>query len=420
MKDYKNFAKRLNSLKKEIETSLDRIQNKEKKYEAPVSRRPYQVFANRKKKFSFSLQGGFFSKIKSFFSFSFLKNIKFQLPRLPKINFSGIRVPDLHIARKAVVPTIAVVVLFIAFLGVRSVIFSAAPSTAAASIQSVSFIGDMKLKEEFKSMENTIGLGGNDLSAYSKDDPELRFFFYKVKQGESISSIAKKMGVSQDTIVSMNSMGSGHNVAAGNKILVPNMKGILYTVKSGDTFEKVAKIYKINAQDIVDANDLQGKTLQQGDILFLPGASLTELEKAKIFGYLFIKPLHGRFTSHFGMRKDPFTGKPKFHAGIDIAAGYGTAIVAAKEGKVTFAGWKSGYGNAIIIEHQFGYTTLYGHMSKLLVKTGQYVKGGQVIGKVGSTGKSTGPHLHFEVHKFGVPTDPLSHQGLKKAPGKWY
>jgi murein DD-endopeptidase MepM/ murein hydrolase activator NlpD len=418
MRDYKNFAKRLNTLKKEIETSLERVQNKQKPADFKINKKNYQVFASRKNKTKISL----FDKIKNALTFSAVKNFceKNMKICLPKIDFSHIRIPDVHIARKAVLPSVATVLLFLIFLGFRSLIFSAAPNTVASAVESVSFIGDLKIKEEFKSMNNTMAVGGNDISAYNKEDPELRFFFYKVKQGESISSIAKKLGVSSDTIVSLNSMGSAHNISVGNRILVPNMKGILYTVKSGDTCEKIAKTYKIKTEDIITANDLEGKTIQKGDVMFLPGASLTELEKAKIFGYLFIKPLNGRFTSPFGIRKDPFTGKPKFHAGIDIAAPYGTPIKAAKDGKVTYAGWKSGYGNVVIIEHQFGYTTLYGHMSKILVSVGQYVKGGQYIGKVGSTGKSTGPHCHFEVHKFGMPTDPLTHQGLKKAPGKWY
>jgi murein DD-endopeptidase MepM/ murein hydrolase activator NlpD len=418
MRDYKNFAKRLNTLKKEIETSLDRINSKQKPADFKINKKNYQVFATRKSKAKTTI----FDKVKGAFSFSFLKNISLKNLkfRLPKIDFSHIRIPDAHIARKAVLPSAATVLLLLVFLGFRSLIFSAAPNTGSNAVESVSFIGDLKIREEFKGMNNTMAAGGNDISAYNKEDPELRFFFYKVKQGETISSIAKKLGVSSDTIVSLNSMGSAHTISVGNRILVPNMKGILYTVKSGDTFEKIAKTYKINTDEIIGANDLEGKVIQKGDIIFLPGAALTEMEKAKIFGYLFMKPLHGRFTSPFGIRKDPFSGKPKFHAGIDIAAPYGTPIKAAKDGTITYAGWKSGYGNVVIIEHQFGYTTLYGHMSKVLVKAGQYVKGGQAIGKVGSTGKSTGPHCHFEVHKFGMPTDPLTHQGLGKAPGKWY
>jgi len=119
-------------------------------------------------------------------------------------------------------------------------------------------------------------------------------------------------------------------------------------------------------------------------------------------------PTTGRLTSKFGTRQDPFTRGTSYHEGIDIANSVGTNIVAAAKGKVTFAGYKSGYGRTIIINHGNGYTTLYGHLSKLLVSAGDRVEKGQVIGKMGSTGRSTGPHLHFEVHKDGKLLNPLN------------
>ncbi len=114
-------------------------------------------------------------------------------------------------------------------------------------------------------------------------------------------------------------------------------------------------------------------------------------------------------TSAFGNRKHPITHVYKMHTGIDIGAGYGTSIYAAAKGKVIVAGWDTAYGNCIIIDHGGGITTLYGHSSKLLVSVGQSVNKGDVIAKVGSTGYSTGSHLHFEVRKDGTPVNPLSY-----------
>lgn len=111
-------------------------------------------------------------------------------------------------------------------------------------------------------------------------------------------------------------------------------------------------------------------------------------------------------TSGYGWRIHPISGDRKFHAGIDFGTAYGQPIYAAAGGKVTFAGEKSGYGNAIEIQHNQRESTLYGHASTLLVNTGQQVVQGQIIGRVGSTGNSTGPHLHFEVHVNGKHTDP--------------
>lgn len=118
-------------------------------------------------------------------------------------------------------------------------------------------------------------------------------------------------------------------------------------------------------------------------------------------------PAAGRFTSGFGNRKDPFGKGIRFHQGIDIANSPGTDIKAAGKGTVTFAGNKGGYGKVIIIDHGNEYNTLYGHNQKLLVNVGDKVEKGQVIANMGSTGRSTGAHLHFEIHKNGNPINPL-------------
>jgi len=120
-------------------------------------------------------------------------------------------------------------------------------------------------------------------------------------------------------------------------------------------------------------------------------------------------PLSGPITSPFGLRANPFGGgRMDFHPGIDIAAPMGATIAAAAPGRVIYAGWYGGYGNAVIIDHGSSVATLYGHCSQLFVAVGQDVQRGQAIGAVGSTGMSTGPHLHFEVRVNGKPTDPTA------------
>jgi murein DD-endopeptidase MepM/ murein hydrolase activator NlpD len=117
-------------------------------------------------------------------------------------------------------------------------------------------------------------------------------------------------------------------------------------------------------------------------------------------------PVHGWISSPFGMRKSPFTGRQMFHEGIDIAAAAGTPVFASAKGTVISAGYAAGYGNLVVIDHGNGYQTAYGHNSKLFVKAGQKVKKGQKISSVGSTGRSTGPHLHYEVRFHGKPINP--------------
>jgi murein DD-endopeptidase MepM/ murein hydrolase activator NlpD len=121
-----------------------------------------------------------------------------------------------------------------------------------------------------------------------------------------------------------------------------------------------------------------------------------------------IWPINGKITSYFGWRVHPILHKKKYHSGLDIAADTGTPIAAADAGAVIYSGRNGGYGNMIALDHGNGISTVYGHCSALLVTIGQNVAKGEIIGKVGSTGFSTGPHLHFEVRKEGVPVDPLS------------
>ncbi|MGC1379461.1 MAG: peptidoglycan DD-metalloendopeptidase family protein [Candidatus Baltobacteraceae bacterium] len=120
----------------------------------------------------------------------------------------------------------------------------------------------------------------------------------------------------------------------------------------------------------------------------------------------FAWPVTGTITSPFGWRSNPFGGSPEFHQGLDIAAPTGTTVTAAAGGTVIMAQWYGGYGNYILIDHGGGYSTGYGHLSAIFVANGQSVQRGQAIGAVGSTGQSTGPHLHFEVRINGKPVDP--------------
>ena len=119
-----------------------------------------------------------------------------------------------------------------------------------------------------------------------------------------------------------------------------------------------------------------------------------------------IKPTDGWVTSRFGRRISPFTGKPEFHKGLDIAARKGTAIVATADGVVTYVGYKGQLGKVVVIDHGYGMVTRYGHLSKALKKKGERVKRGEKIALIGSTGRSTGPHLHYEVKLNGLPVNP--------------
>jgi len=154
------------------------------------------------------------------------------------------------------------------------------------------------------------------------------------------------------------------------------------------------------------ANELFSDQITANKDLFLPGATMIWEEEQEINGDLFLWPVRGRITSFYGYRRSPFNGARSFHSGLDIAAPRGTPIRAAMAGRVSAVGYDNTFGNFVVITHQAGYRTLYGHMDVIRVRSGAYVNSGDQIGDVGNTGQSTGPHVHFTVYKNGATTNP--------------
>jgi murein DD-endopeptidase MepM/ murein hydrolase activator NlpD len=150
----------------------------------------------------------------------------------------------------------------------------------------------------------------------------------------------------------------------------------------------------------------RASTTSPGDDIALDIFSTPQLARSTIPS---IWPVRGPISAGFGQRMDPFSGEGAFHSGVDISAPYGTKVEAAADGIVLQAGPDSGYGNEILIDHGFGITTKYGHLSKIYVVVGQEVKRGQIIGAVGMTGKTTGPHLHYEVLVHDTPVNPTKY-----------
>lgn len=234
---------------------------------------------------------------------------------------------------------------------------------------------------------------------------------YTVKPGDTISGISRKFGLSNiSTLIAVNGIKNVRSVFSGQKLSVPSADGLVHPVARNETLESISKKYGVSVSDLLDVNDLSSEILKEGQKLFIPGAKLDPSSLRKAMGELFVKPLHAKYrlTSRFGYRKDPFTGVDSSHTGIDMACPSGTPIYASLSGKVVYTGFSSVYGNYVIINHYDGYQTLYGHMSKILSRKGDYVTQDTKIGLVGSTGYSTGPHLHFTVFKNSKLVDPLT------------
>jgi murein DD-endopeptidase MepM/ murein hydrolase activator NlpD len=230
---------------------------------------------------------------------------------------------------------------------------------------------------------------------------------YTVTQGENISTLAINMGLNQGTLISVNKITNTRLLQIGKVLKIPNQDGILHAVKSGDTLGAIAEKYKVEPEDIRTANELFSENIRAGTDLFIPGAKLDWVSLQEINGDLFIWPLHGAITSPYGYRRDPFNGNHvQFHSGLDIRGSTGTPVRAAMAGRVSNTGFDPVYGNYVVVSHHSGYRTLYGHLSVIRTKSGAYVGTGERIGDVGSTGLSTGPHLHFMVYKNGVTVNP--------------
>lgn len=189
----------------------------------------------------------------------------------------------------------------------------------------------------------------------------------------------------------------------------PKLQVVHYTVQEGDTLWRLARSYNVELALLMAVNSIQvPELLKIGQRLIIPldpGVKVQDLERysrlASRSSHYFDWPLTGVITSGFGWRKK------EFHHGLDLAAPTGTPIKAIEAGKVLFSGWKNRiYGNTVIIDHGAGITSWYAHNSKNLVQEGDWVKPGQVVALVGSTGRSTGPHLHLEIRIDDQAVDP--------------
>jgi len=225
---------------------------------------------------------------------------------------------------------------------------------------------------------------------------------HTVRRGENLSIIAKRYGVSIDTLCGSNNLKSYDFIHEGKKLRIPSKDGILYNMKKGSNIVNIAKKYKIPVKKILEENNFANSDfIPVNSLVFIPDAKPQNILKG------FMWPTRGRrITCAFGWRRNPFNRVYKeFHKGLDIACRY-EWLRATKYGKVTYAGWMGGYGKAIIIAHPNGWKSLYGHLSRIIVRPGQYVKQGQTIARSGNTGRSTGPHLHLELIKHGSNKNP--------------
>ncbi len=241
---------------------------------------------------------------------------------------------------------------------------------------------------------------------------------YVVQPGDTVVALAGRFGITPDTILSANGELAGNPdlLKLGQELTILPVSGVLHIVEEGDTLESIVEQYKADMDAVIAYSDnhlSEPYELTPGQRIVLPGGTLPppsgrRYAPAGSSSGLSTIPATGRFMW-------PTTGRITQypwgrHTAIDMGTPTGTPIYAADAGYVTTAGWSNvGYGQYVVIDHGNGYCTLYAHMSAILVKAGQSVPKGEMIGRVGSTGKSTGAHLHFEIRKNGVQQNPLNY-----------
>lgn len=239
-------------------------------------------------------------------------------------------------------------------------------------------------------------------------DQGLFYVAYRVVKGDTISEIADRYGVTSDSIITFNGITNARALPIGKYLKIPTLNGILHAAAKGDTVDSLAALHGISAERIRELNGLGDEALSLGQTVFLPDARLSSWTLREISGDLFTWPIRGWITSWYGWRNDPFTGSRSFHTGIDIGSPRGTPVRAAMEGVVASTGYSTTSGNYVVIRHHSGYTTLYAHLDRIDVRAGARVIQSTVIGAVGSTGYSTGPHLHFTVSKNSKTMNPMT------------
>lgn len=275
---------------------------------------------------------------------------------------------------------------------------------------------------------------------------------YVVAKGDTLWSIANTQGIEVDTLIGSNNFKSSSRLRPGAMIRIPNQDGIFYVMKKGEKIEDIAKRYGVSMTKLNLANtNINTASLKTGDEVFLPGAKpegvlehrekdvklvearevnkkMAQARNSRVSvknqrtekpqkGEVAVRstsggfrwPIMGRINSPFGWRYHPITKRRDFHTGIDIKANRNDPIKAAGAGRAVYSGWMGGYGKVLVIEHNNGQSTLYAHCSTLLVGKGANVTSGQLVAKIGTTGRSTGPHLHFEVRNGNSPVNPIKY-----------
>jgi murein DD-endopeptidase MepM/ murein hydrolase activator NlpD len=234
----------------------------------------------------------------------------------------------------------------------------------------------------------------------------LAVYSYRTTPSDGLFALAARCNVPYDTIATANRLDAAELLGAGRTLILSSTPGLFIPERPASDLER---LLAASRADVPGWTVVLRTADGESRFRFLPGADFTPTERAFFLNAAFRYPLPaGTVTSSFGIRRNPFSGHVKFHEGVDLAARVGTEVYATRNGTVAAVGEDPVYGRYIILEHEGGWRSFYGHLSATLADLRKPVRSGTIIGRVGTTGQSTGPHLHFELRRNGEARDPAS------------
>ena len=255
--------------------------------------------------------------------------------------------------------------------------------------------------ELFKQYSQDVEINYKKLA--KEEEPYLFFYKYTATKDDSLLSIAARCNIPYETIATVNKIVSIHSRISGIALLLPTVPGIFIAKNPQSNIEKIIACRNFDSSRNLCYN------INNDIFFFVANERFNSTERIFFLEDRIKSPLpEGILSSTYGLRVSPITGKKLFHNGIDLAAELGTSIQACLTGSVKDCGYDSVYGNYIIIAHDNNIESFYAHLESFNIKKGDFVFQGDVIGYVGMTGLTTGPHLHFEVYVSGQTKDPLT------------
>ncbi len=242
-----------------------------------------------------------------------------------------------------------------------------------------------------------------------EESPRLSIYHYRIAESDTLFSLAARLNLPQASLATINRLDNPDLPPPGSLIRVPNIPGIFIPETAVSDFERIlsSRIREDGSFELSEVFRIPGKDGTTEAWRFIVAGDFTSLERRAFLQVLFRDPLPGsRISSPYGTRLSPITGRPQFHMGIDMVAPAGTEVGASAEGSIIDRGFDPIYGNYLSIGHPGGYETTYAHLDEMFPVIGQTVRSGERIGTVGSSGLSTGYHLHFEIRYLKRNRDP--------------